>query len=413
MLKRVVVTGIGIVSPVGHNREDTWRALLAGQSGVDYITRFDASDSPVKIAAEVKHWQPEKYMDARIVRRHDRFQQFIWLAAQEAMRQAHFAVTDANRERTSIIVGSSVGGVDGYYFEVAKLLETGNIRGVTPFGISMLMVNGGADMLSIETKAAGPTYTLASACATGADCIGHAYDLIRLGRIDQALAGCADATVLRIGIGAFDRTGALSRFDGDPRMACRPFDKNRNGLVFGEGAGVLVLEELEHAKSRGAHILAELVGYAATADGFHVTAPHPDALGATRAIQKALDDAHLNPTDVDYISAHGTGTTLNDSTETKAVKNALGEHAYAIPMSSTKSMTGHCMGATAAIEAGLSVLALRDQVVPPTINLNDPDPECDLDYVPNHARQLKLKTVMSNAFGFGGHNAVLLFRSFN
>lgn len=412
MTRRVVVTGLGLVTPQAHTREESWQALLAGKSGADYITRFDPSNSAVKIAAEVKNWNADVYMGAKMARRHDRYQQFIWLAAHEAIQHAGFEVNDANRHRTGIIVGSSVGGVEGYYHEAKQLIETDDMRRVTPFGIPMLMVNGGADMLSIELGAQGPTYTPASACATGADCIGLAFDLIRSGRIDQALAGAGDAPIIRIGIASFDRTGALSRNNDNPQMACRPFDKNRAGLIFGEGAGVLVLEELESAQKRGAPILAEMMAYSSTTDGYHMTAPHPEALGARRAMSEALADAHLTPADIDYINAHGTGTALNDVTETKAVKMVFGEHAYSTAISSTKSMTGHCMGATAAMEAAFAILALRDQVVPPTINLHEPDPECDLDYVPLQARQLALQSVMSNAFGFGGHNAVLIYKSF-
>jgi beta-ketoacyl-acyl-carrier-protein synthase II len=413
MTKRVVVTGMGLVTPLGHTREESWRNILAGKSGIATVTRFDPSDSPVKIAAEVKDWNADKYMSPKMARRHDRNQQYTWLAAHEAIRDSGFEVNDTNRHRTGIITGSSVGGVEGYFDEVKQLLETNDMRRVTPFGISMLMVNGGADMLSIELGILGPNYTLASACATGADCVGHAFDLIRLGRIDQALAGCAEAPVIKIGIAVFDRLGALSRENDTPERACRPFDKSRTGLVFGEGAGVLVLEELEYAKKRGANIMAEVVGYSSTSDGYHMTAPHPEGIGARRTMSAALDDAQLNPADIQYINAHGTGTSLNDVVETKSVKHVFGEHAYNIPMSSTKSMTGHGMGATAAIEAGFAILAMRDNIVPPTINLSEADPECDLDYVPNSAREMKVRAAMSNSFGFGGHNVSLVFKSFN
>lgn len=413
MSRRVVVTGMGVLSPLGHSVEQTWEAIKAGQSGVGPITHFDASNYLVQIASEVKNWDAASVMPAKEVRRRDRYQHFILAAAKEAATEAGFQVAEENRIRSGVIIGSAVGGVDSYFEQANLLFETKDPRRITPFGIPMLMVNGGSDMVSIEYGAMGPSYVPVSACATGADCIGHAFDLIRLGRLDQTLAGGGEAPIIAIGIAAFDRVGACSRQNDDPLHASRPFDKNRTGLVFGEGAGVLVLEDLEHAKARGANILAEIVGYGSTSDAFHVTAPDPEAKGATLAIQQALDDARLMPTDIHYISAHGTATALNDVMETKAVKKVFGEHAYQVPMSSTKSMTGHGMGATAAMEAVFSVLAIRDQLAPPTMNLEEPDPECDLDYVPNQAREMPISCVMSNSFGFGGHNVSLIFKRFD
>jgi beta-ketoacyl-acyl-carrier-protein synthase II len=411
MTRRVVVTGYGMVSPLGHNAEDSWQAIRQGKSGVGCITRFDASNYAVKIAAEVKNWDPTAHMSAKDARRCDIYQQFIIAAGKQAIAHSGLEVTDANRLRTSVIIGSSVGGVVSYAEEAEMLFKTGDPRRITPFGIPMMMANGGSDLVGIELGAMGPSYTLVSACATGGDCIGQAFDLIRGNRIDQALAGAGDAAIFSIGIAAFDRTGAVSRLNDQPELACRPFDKNRTGLVFAEGAAVLVLEALETAQARGAQIYAEVVGYGSTVDAFHITAPHPEGIGATAAIRAALDDAGLNPEQIDYINAHGTGTQLNDVIETKAVKRALGEAAYRIPMSSTKSMTGHAMGATAAMEAVFSLLALRDQIAPPTINLVEPDPECDLDYVPNQAREMALTHIMSNSFGFGGHNASLILKA--
>lgn len=408
-MRRVVVTGLGAISPLGHNVNDTWAAIRAGKSGVGPITRFDPANFLVKIAAEVKDWDPAQYMPAKDARRRDRYQQFLLPAAQEAVKHAGLEINDSNRDRTGVIVGASVGGVESYFDQAKLLIDTDDPRRITPFGIPMLMVNGGSDMISIEFGAMGPSYTPISACATGADCIGHAFDLIRMGKIDQALAGCGEAPIIPIGVAAFDRVGACSRQTDDPATASRPFDKNRTGLVFSEGAGVLVLEELESAKARGAEILAEIVGYGSTSDAFHSTAPDPEGKGATKAIRQALADARLNPTDIHYINAHGTATALNDVMETKAVKSAFGDHALHVPMSSTKSMTGHAMGATAALEAIFSIMALRDQVAPPTINLHEPDPECDLDYVPNVAREMPMAHVMSNSFGFGGHNVSLIF----
>lgn len=411
-MKRVVVTGIGIVSPLGHNAHDTWEGIKAAKNGVGPITCYDTTGHNVRIAAEVKDWDPTKYMSAKDVRRRDRHQQFIVKAAQEAVAQSGFKVDENRPARSGVVVGSAVGGVSSYYAEAQMVFETKDIRRITPFGIPMLMVNGGSDIVSIETGAMGPSYVPVSACATGADCIGHAFDLIRMGRIDHALAGAGEAPIFPMGVAAFDRVGAVSRLNDDPEHASRPFDKDRTGLVFGEGAGVLVLEDLDYARARGAEILAEIVGYGATSDAFHLTAPHSEGTGASMAIEQALYDARLTPQDIQYINAHGTATDLNDPMETKAVKRVFGEHAYHVPMSSTKSMTGHGMGATAAIEAGFAVLAIRDQVAPPTRNLHESDPACDLDYVPNETRPLKITHVMSNSFGFGGHNVSLIFAAF-
>lgn len=411
MTRRVVVTGLGMVTPLGHTVAETWDSIKAGKSGIGRITRFDPTNYLVKIAAEVKNWDPAKFMPAKEVRRRDRYQHFALASAQEAMRDSGLEITDENRHRSGVVVGSSVGGVESYYEQANLIFETGDPRRITPFGIPMLMVNGGSDLIAIEYGMTGTSYTPISACATGADCIGHAFDLIRWGRLDQALAGCADAPIIPIGIAAFDRVGAMSRLNDDPARASRPFDKDRTGLVFGEGGGVLVLEELESAKARGANILAEIVGYGSTSDAFHVTAPDPEGKGASAAIQQALNDAGLNVTDIHYINAHGTATALNDVMETIAVKRVFGEQAYKVPMSSTKSMTGHGMGATAALEAVFSVMALRDQVAPPTINLHEADPECDLDYVPNQARAVAATHIMSNSFGFGGHNVSLIFKA--
>jgi 3-oxoacyl-[acyl-carrier-protein] synthase II len=412
MSRRVVITGMGMITPLGHNVEETWENIKAGNSGIGLITRFDTEKFSVKIAAEVKNFDPGKYMNPKDARRRDLYQQFVVTAAGEAIRNSGFTVDDSNRDRTGVIIGSAVGGVQSYYTEAEMFYKTGDPRKITPFGIPMLMVEGGGNVVSIELGARGPSYTPISACATGADCIGHAFDLIRMGRLDQALAGGGEAPIFPIGIAAFDRTGACSRLNDTPHEASKPFDKNRAGLVFSEGSGVLALEELEHAKARGANILGEIIGYGSTSDAFHITAPDPEAGGAIRTLKLALADAGLRPQDIDYINAHGTATGLNDAMETKAVKAVFGEHAYRVPMSSTKSMTGHGMGATAAIEAGFALLAIRDQVAPPTINLTEPDPECDLDYVPNVAREMKIKTVMSNSFGFGGHNVSLIFRAF-
>lgn len=413
MTRRVVVTGMGVISPLGHTVAETWDNIKNGVSGVGALTRYDASNLAVRIAAEVKNWDATQYMQAKEVRRRDINEQFSVAASQEAVRSAGLEVTDENRWRTGVFVGSAVGGIGSYYDTAEMVIETKDPRRISPFGIPMLLVNGGSDLISIDLGVMGPSAPPISACATGADCIGHAFDMIRMGRIDRAVAGGAEAPIVMIGMAAFDRTGACSRLNDDPTHASRPFDKNRTGLVFGEGAGIMVLEELEFAKARGANILAEIVGYGTTSDAFHITAPEPEGMGASAAITAALADAKLTPQDIQYINAHGTGTSLNDTMETKAVKRVFGDHAYKVPMSSTKSMTGHGMGATAGIEACFAILALRDQVAPPTINLEEPDPECDLDYVPNVARELPLRYVMTNSFGFGGHNASLIFKAFD
>lgn len=408
-MQRVVVTGLGLVSALGKSVACNWSALREGRSGTRFITRFDSAPYRVKVAAEVPDWDPRDYMSARQARRMDRYQQLALVAAREALEHSGLEIDDGNAARTGVVMGSAVGGVESYYNQAILLFETGDPRRITPFGIPMLMVNGGSGLISIETGAAGPSGALVSACATGADCIGRACELIRAGRIDHALAGCSDAPIIPIGIGAFDRVGACSREKENPAAASRPFDRRRGGLVFGEGAGAMVLESLDAARKRDATVLAEVVGYGSSSDAFHTTAPDPDGRGAAEAIVQALRDARLNAGDVDYINAHGTATQLNDVMETRALKRALGAQAYGIPVSSTKSMTGHAMGATAAMEAVFAVLALREQLAPPTINLDEPDPECDLDYVPNEARELRLHCVMSNAFGFGGHNASLIF----
>jgi beta-ketoacyl-acyl-carrier-protein synthase II len=412
--RRVVITGYGAITPLGLNAETTWDNIKAGRSGVGPITRFDASNFAVRIAAEVKGFHPEDILNPKEVRRRSYYQHLIAAAAQEVVRHSGFTVTEANRDRTSVLIGSSMGGVANWDTEIQAATRDGvlDYRRLTPMAIPMMMSNGGSDYVGLEIGARGPATILASACATGADNIGFAFELIRQGRIDQALAGGCDAVIFPVGIAAFDRTGALSRENDDPARACRPFSLNRPGLVFGEGAAVLALEELDRAKARGANILGEIVGYAQTSDAFHITAPDPEASGAAAAITRALESAGLTPDDIDYINAHGTGTELNDVMETRATKRALGERARHIPMSSTKSMTGHAMAGTAAMEAIFCLQAIRDGVAPPTINLDVPDPECDLDYVPNTARELPLTTVMSNSFGFGGHNASLIFKAF-
>ena len=413
MQERIVITGMGTVNPLGLNVNETWSNLIAGVSGVGPITQFDsrAASLQVHIAAEVKGFKPENFMDAKEARRRDRFEQFTVAAAREAVAQSGLQVTESNAGRIGVIISSAIGGLNS----LQEAVLTNHIDGprrVSPFLIPMLMSNGGAGMTAIEFGIKGPSFSVASACASGSDGIGTAWMMLRTGMIDAALAGASESTITSTGVAAFDRVGAMSRRNEDHSMTPQPFDKNRDGLVMGEGAAVLVLERESSARARGAVIFAELAGYGATADAYHVTAPHEHGQGGAAAIRMALDSAGANADEVGYINAHGTGTLLNDQSETRAVKAAFGALAYQIPISSTKSMTGHMMGATGALEAIFCTRALREGLLPPTIHYQTPDPECDLDYIPNKTRELKTSLVISNAFGFGGHNAVLAFRKY-
>jgi 3-oxoacyl-[acyl-carrier-protein] synthase II len=408
MSERIVITGMGTVSPLGLNVRETWENAIHGVSGVAPITLFDASNSLVKIACEVKNFVPERYMDAREARRRDRFEQFATVAAREAWEQSGLEVTEENAGRIGVVISSAIGGLKSLQDAIFTLKDEGP-RKISPFLIPMLMANGGAGLVSIDLGLKGPSFSVASACASGADGIGMAWMMLRAGMVDVVLAGAAEATVTPTGIAAFDRIGAMSRRE-DYSMTPQPFDKNRDGLVMGEGAAVLVLERESHARARGAEILAELAGYAATADAYHVTAPDEGGRGGAAAIRKALEVAGVALDEVGYINAHGTATPLNDVAETRAIKSAFGALAYSIPVSSTKSMTGHMMGATGALEAIFCVQAVREGILPPTIHYQTPDPECDLDYIPNQAREKKIEVAISNAFGFGGHNAVLVIR---
>ncbi len=408
-MEKIVITGMGTVNPLGLNVTDTWQNIINGVSGVAPITRFDTSGWQAQIACEVKGFDPKEYMPMKEARRRDRFEQFGVVAAQEALKNSGLEVTPENASRIGILVSSAMGGLESLQEAIYTLKDHG-ARRVSPFLIPMLMPNGAAGLIGIDNGIKGPAMSVASACASGIDGIGLAWMMLRTGMIDAALTGASESTLTETGIGAFDRIGALSRQNDDYTMTPAPFDKNRDGLVMGEGAAILMLETESHAKARGANILAELAGYAATADAYHVTAPSSDGAGGASAISNALVSAEVNPDEVDYISAHGTATPLNDVTETRAIKRAFGERAYQIPVSSTKSMTGHMMGATGALETIFCVKAIQENVAPPTIHYQTPDPECDLDYVPNQAREQKVEIALSNAFGFGGHNAVLVVR---
>ena len=405
---RVVVTGMGAITPLAHNVPDTWSAILAGKSGFGPFTVIDKGEHTSGGLCEVKEFEPSDYMDRRDARRRDRYQQFATVAAAEAFRQSGLEVNADNRQRIGIYIGTGVGGIQTLVDQENVRLNKGQRR-MSPFGITMIMPNGAAGMLAIDYGIHGPSTTITTACAAGCDAIGHAFRAVRRGELDVVLAGGAESIITHVAVGGFEQAKATSsREDCTPR----PFDRHRDGLVVGEGAATLILETLEHARARGATILGEVVGYGQTTDAHHITAPAEGGEGAARAIRLALQDAGLQASDVDYICAHGTATELNDKYETMAIKAALGESAYDVSVSSTKSMTGHIMGATGAIESVFCVLAICDQVCPPTINYEEPDPECDLDYVPNVPGKKRIRVALNNAFGFGGHNAVLAFKEF-
>lgn len=406
--QRVVITGTGLITPIGHNVPDTWAAILAGKSGIGPFTQIEKGEHTSGTICEVKNFNPEDYLHRREARRRDRFQQFAAVVAQEALQQSGLIISEENRERIGIYFGTGVGGIQTLVAQEHIVSEKG-VRRASPFAITMIMPNGAAGMLAIDYGIHGPSNTISTACASGSDAIGQAFKAVQRGELDAVLAGGSETVVTDVAVAGFERAGAVSALEN---KTPRPFDKGRDGLVVGEGAGVLILESLDHAQARGAAILAEIVGYGQTTDAHHITAPAEGGQGAARAMRKALDDAGLQPQDVDYISAHGTATPLNDASETAAIKAALGEYAYKTAVSSTKSMTGHIMGATGAIESVFCALAIRDQILPPTINYETPDPDCDLDYVPNTPRPARVRVCMNNAFGFGGHNAVLIIKEF-
>lgn len=409
---RVVITGMGTVNPLGLTVEETWERAVRGESGIGPITLFDSSDLAVHIAAEVKDFDAARYIDAKETRRRDRFQLLAVPAVQQALAQSRFSITPENAGRVGVMIASAVGGM-GSIEAASQTIADGGPRRISPFVIPMMMANGAAAMTSMDIGAMGPSLSVASACASGNDAIGIGWLMLRAGMVDVAIVGGAEATLLRMAIAAFDRTGALSRRNDDYHLTPAPFDKNRDGLVMGEGAAALVLETEAGARARGAVILAEVAGYGASADAFHVTAPRDDGGGGAMAIRQALRSADAVPEDIDYINAHGTGTVLNDLSETRAIKAAFGDRAGQVPISSTKSMTGHMMGATGALEAIFCVQAIRTGVIPPTAHLHTADPECDLDFVPLQARRQAVRLALSNAFGFGGHNSVLAFRVYS
>ena len=405
--KRVVVTGLGCVSPLGLNVEDTWSSILAGKSGVAPITHFDPKDFKTRIAAEVKGFDPEADLGRRLARRTDRFSQFALVATEQALQNSSLTVDDSNRDRIGVVIGSGIGGIGTLVEQHSAFIERGP-RWVSPHMVPMMLPDTAPGYIAISFGLRGPNMTIVTACASSANAIGEATEMIRRGAADVIVAGGAEAAIVPVAMAGFNVMGAVSTRNDDPQGASRPFDADRDGFVMGEGAAILILESFEHATARGARILAEILGYNATNDAFHISAPAENGAGAETCMRNALADAGLEPSAIEYINAHGTSTDLNDASETAAIKAVFGDHAYNLAISSTKSMTGHLLGAAGALESMFCVLALRDGQLPPTINYQTPDPVCDLDYVPNQSRRMQISTAMTNSFGFGGHNASLI-----
>ena len=412
MSNRVVITGLGLVTPVGNDVAETWDALVAGRSGVGPITHFDAAAYSTRIAAEVKDFDPAALFGRKDARRMDRYTQFALAAAGQALDDAGLVVTEGNAHRIGVVIGSGLGGVISLMDQADVLRERGPNR-VSPFLVPMILSDSASGQVAINYGLKGPNFAVVSACATGANAIGEAAEVIRRGVADIMVAGGAEAVIVPVAFAGFGAMQAISTRNDEPEHASRPFDAKRDGFVIAEGGGVVVLESADHAQARGARAYAELAGYGATADAYHITAPDATGDGPARAMRAALGQAGVTPEQIGYLNAHGTSTALNDKGETGAIKNVFGEHAYRLPVSSTKSMTGHLLGAAGAVEAVFSVLTLVYGILPPTINYEFPDPECDLDYVPNEARHAFVDYVMSNSFGFGGHNACLLFKGLN
>jgi len=411
MKRRVVVTGLGCITPIGTGLNTFWEALLSGKSGIDYITRFDTTDYPTKIAAEVKDFVPENYIDKKEAKKMDRFTQLAVAASQMAVEDAELKLKDIDSERFGVILGSGIGGIETLEDQHSKLMEKGAKR-VSPFFIPMMISNLGAGYVSIALGAKGPNTTVVTACASSTNAIGEAFKVIQRGDADLMITGGMEASITPLSIAGFCSMKAMSTHNEEPQKASRPFDSNRDGFVMGEGSGILLLEDMEHAIKRGAKIYAEIVGYGMSADAHHITAPSPDGEGAARSMVNALRDAGITYEDIDYINAHGTSTPYNDKFETLAIKSVFKEHAYELAVSSTKSMTGHLLGAAGSIEAIACIMAIREGKLPPTINLENPDPELDLDYVPNKYKEKVVDYALSNSLGFGGHNATIVFKKF-
>ena len=410
-MSRVVVTGLGLITSLGNDLASSWEAMCQGKSGVSEITSFDTSQYRVHFAAQVKDFDPTLYMDRKEARRNDPYEQLAIASSKQALAHAGLQITAENGDDIGVYIGSGIGGLVTLHDQFEVLHFKGPDR-ISPFFINMMIVDGAPGIVSILTGAKGPNFAIVSACATSANTIGEAWETIRRGDARAMIAGGAEKCITPIAMASFDNMHAISRRNDDPQGASRPFDATRNGFVMGEGAGILILEDLDFAKDRGAKILAELVGYASTGDAYHVTEPAPEGAGLVRAMRRALQKAELRPDQVDYINAHGTSTPYNDRTETQAIKACFGDHAYRLAISSTKSMTGHTLGAAGGVEAVVCVMAIQTGIIPPTINLHHPDPDCDLDYVPNEARQAAVNIAMTNSMGFGGHNACLIFKRY-
>ena len=408
--RRVVVTGLGIVTSIGHDVPSFWSALVAGKIGVDRVTLFDPSNFACQIGAEVRDWDVNQLMDPKEARRNDRYTHFGFVAARQAVADSGIDMAKEDGDRVGVIIGSGIGGMHTYETQLRNLYEKGP-RKVSPFTIPSLIGNMCAGLVAIDLGARGPNFGMVSACATGTHSLGEAAHAIRRGDADVMVAGGSEAAITPFAYASFCAMKAMSTRNDQPRSASRPFDKGRDGFIMGEGAGVLVLESLEHAHARGARIYCELAGYAATCDAYHITQPDPDGKGLSMAMHRALDSAGVRPDSVDYINAHGTSTPYNDKFETLAIKKIFGDHARRLPVSSTKSMTGHLLGAAGGIESVVCVKTIEQGIIPPTMNLEEPDPDCDLDYVPNAARHVRVRTVLSNNLGFGGQNAAVVFRA--
>jgi 3-oxoacyl-[acyl-carrier-protein] synthase II len=408
MKRRVVITGMGLITPLGLGIEPFWDGLLQGRRVIGPITQFDASPLSTRIAAEVKEFDPTQFMERKDARRTSRFIQFAVAATRMALDDAGWQITPDNAEQVGVLIGSGIGGIDLLESQMRVLIEQGPER-ITPFLAPMMIADMASGFVSITFGAKGPNLCVVTACSTGADALGQAMRLIQRGEAEVMIAGGSEAAIVPIGVAAFCAARAMSTRNEEPGRASRPFDAERDGFVMGEGVGVLILESLEHAKARGARIYAELLGYGMSADAYHITQPDPEGDGALRCMRNAIRDAGLQPTDIHYINAHGTSTRYNDAKETLAIKRLFGDYAYQLPVSSTKSVIGHLLGAAGAVEAAATILAIQHQILPPTINYEYPDPECDLDYVPNEPRPAQLRYAMSNSFGFGGHNTALVF----